>query len=422
MSKWLVLVDHYHPWPNTSSYLLSPILAAARDRGIDAIVLCVQTSPDQPEVQTVEGVDVVRVPNLPYRIHAGRNACGASFRIRAAARALEILFRYGRSAEGHTRWYSTRRMLRTAKRIVRTRGIDTLVSVNTPFASHRLGAALKKTDPGLRWIAFEMDPYAFNGYDRADRIEERRREEARVYARADRIVSLKPIYDDHVRRGYRSGMEDRLGWVPDTHLVLGRSAEPLREEAFDAAERNLVYTGLFHDVHRPPEALFGLLSRAEAAGFALHLYGRGHERILARFPGLRSRAVLHGHVPKETCDRAVRQADVLVSIGNDVTNMSPSKVVEYMTSGRPIVHFAQSALDPSLDALRRYGNALVLFADRPLDDTAAGSFFDFCRTSRGRVLPDAQIAKRMGDDVSERACARFIDLVVSSPVRKGTTP
>ena len=53
-------------------------------------------------------------------------------------------------------------------------------------------------------------------------------------------------------------------------------------------------------------------------------------------------------------------ADVLLSIGNAESPMAPSKIYEYMSTGKPILHVYSWAEDPCLEPLARYGNALLI--------------------------------------------------------------
>ena len=48
-----------------------------------------------------------------------------------------------------------------------------------------------------------------------------------------------------------------------------------------------------------------------------------------------------GKVTKEKALQYLWQADVLVNIGNRVENMLPSKVLEYISTGKPVLNIAQ---------------------------------------------------------------------------------
>ena len=54
------------------------------------------------------------------------------------------------------------------------------------------------------------------------------------------------------------------------------------------------------------------------------------------------------------------RSDILLSIGNKGTEMAPSKIYEYMSTGKPIIHVYSEENDPCIEQLVKYGNALLI--------------------------------------------------------------
>jgi glycosyltransferase involved in cell wall biosynthesis len=67
-----------------------------------------------------------------------------------------------------------------------------------------------------------------------------------------------------------------------------------------------------------------------------------------------------GMQPHEKAMEYINSAHVLLSIGNAESPMAPSKIYEYMSTGKPIIHTYTYEKDPCLEPLRRYGNALLI--------------------------------------------------------------
>ena len=67
-----------------------------------------------------------------------------------------------------------------------------------------------------------------------------------------------------------------------------------------------------------------------------------------------------GMQPHDVAMQYIGNADVLLSIGNVDSPMAPSKIYEYMSTGKPIIHVYTYEKDPCLDPLRIYGNALLI--------------------------------------------------------------
>lgn len=64
--------------------------------------------------------------------------------------------------------------------------------------------------------------------------------------------------------------------------------------------------------------------------------------------------------PHKIANEYISSASVLLSIGNSESPMAPSKIYEYMATGKPIIHFYSWDNDPCLEPLRKYGNSILV--------------------------------------------------------------
>ena len=70
----------------------------------------------------------------------------------------------------------------------------------------------------------------------------------------------------------------------------------------------------------------------------------------------------HGWVGEKELDIFLEDADVLISLGNTESHLIPSKLFKYMSTKKPIIHFALTEKDPCISYLKKYGNAKIVFA------------------------------------------------------------
>ena len=82
-------------------------------------------------------------------------------------------------------------------------------------------------------------------------------------------------------------------------------------------------------------------------------------------------------------------ADVLINLGNTVTNQLPSKIFEYFSSGKPILNLCANPSDPALRYFARYPLALTLFAN---DASAPEKLRCWLAETAGKRLDFAQSA------------------------------
>ena len=116
----------------------------------------------------------------------------------------------------------------------------------------------------------------------------------------------------------------------------------------------LVFAGTLYSQIRNPAALLelfnSLLNTSIGAQLELHFFGviNDCESYFEKYHELiGSKIFLHGLVPRVSAVRAMMDATVLVNLGNSTAYQLPSKVVEYVMLGKPVLNIIKSAADSS---------------------------------------------------------------------------
>lgn len=263
--------------------------------------------------------------------------------------------------------------LRLAKRIVREKKIDALISTSPPHTAHLIGGAIRKAT-GLPWIADFRDPWTRNpsfqhGGGLRGRLEERL--ERGVLRRATRIVTVTEPHREEIITDHRDSVD------PRSVLLIPNGFDPEDFEggtlpaalAPDPGVFRVVYTGGWFD-HRSPRTFFEALTLYRAtpglppieaifAGTAQAELTAGAERL-----GVSALVRCVGYLPARACCALQRSADALLLIvnarGRGVTQI-PGKTFQYLGAGRPVL-----ALSPPgivADLVRKTGAGLVVDPD-----------------------------------------------------------
>ncbi|MEO5698785.1 MAG: glycosyltransferase [Burkholderiaceae bacterium] len=276
---------------------------------------------------------------------------------------------------------------------------DLVVSYSPCFGAHLAAAALKRwtTSRGLKWVADYGDPFATsltmppNNFAMYGRLNQRA--ERYVGRRADALV----FTNEGTATAYREAgvcSEHKLRVIPhlvDVHRLYGGGrGEPRRtpDETGAARATHLLYIGGFHRGIREPDQLFDTVRRLNRDGqreYLLTIYGptNGFDLSPADCPQIRHR----GMIERENALDLLRDADVLVNVDNMNCAMVPSKIVEYIGTGRPLLNLTSGGASHA--AVARYaacGFVLELSRDDvPSDDAAPVARF-LARTA-GTVAP-----------------------------------
>ncbi len=332
------------------TYAFSPISAPAtfrllkwftymRECGHHVSVICVDPDSaivpvDRALEQLVpEGLDVHRAPSpeerWPYRL------------LRLARPWLLPVFEpYKRE------WYKA---AVSALRKVPLPSYDVVFTCSQPAICHVIGLWLRK-ERQLPWIAYFSDPWSDNPYQAASSRRWRRYNaafERKVIHSADRIVFSSEETRRMVMKKYSQGLERKSQTLD--HCFVPQWFDLVKTvDSRPRSKIEVVLTGTFYGPRSPIPVLEMILEHSERGAIQerlrLNFYGKmsladARNPVWDESHGL---AVAHGPVDYLDSLSRIRAADclLLIDAASDAEGTSvffPSKLAEYIGSGRPIL-------------------------------------------------------------------------------------
>ena len=258
--------------------------------------------------------------------------------------------------ESNCLWFFPARAkaLRLAKKV----SLDAVISTSTPYTGHLVGKAVKKAYPDVPWTVDIGDPFCFGqpAWNNTALYEGlNQRSEAGVLELADSISvtveSCKKAYGEMFL-----GTEGKITVIPPLYSGAISSHQKKPEAAKGI---RLVFTGSLYKEIRNPAYLLELLSGVfeKTPTIEAHFYGRINdcadlfEPYLNKYP---NNIFVHRMVSREVAADALGQADVLINIANKTRHQLPSKLVDYMASGKPILNIISIEDDNSMSFLQSY--------------------------------------------------------------------
>jgi hypothetical protein len=240
-------------------------------------------------------------------------------------------------------WFRPARAL--ARRLSAALDPDALISVSLPLTAHRVAFSIQ-AETGVRWLADVGDPFALPGYEVCNR---------HLYGRMARHLegSLLRAAAAVVVTGHQlaAGLTEiyglnRVSVIPPL-LHPEVSVQP---PMHFGPGLHVGYFGALYPPMRTPLDMLRFLEqwRRYRSDLVCHLFGAVDPEYAALFrqhPWLR----VHGQVDRLEARRAMAGMDALLSVGNAHPVLLPSKVVEYIASGRPVVHIQRLAWDAVMD-------------------------------------------------------------------------
>jgi glycosyltransferase involved in cell wall biosynthesis len=176
---------------------------------------------------------------------------------------------------------------------------------------------------------------------------------------------------------------------------------------------NLLFVGKFYADIRHPQYLFDLMDKLEGTGIVLHIVGPinymgfDKEYIEKYFTNKIENIRFHGAVPPAEADALLTQADVLVHVGNSVDTAMPSKILDYISSGKPILNICKIRTCPTIPLMERYPLGFTILEpsvvssqlsaisgqESVISDQLAEQVKEFCLTNKGKRVPYEEIER-----------------------------
>lgn len=256
----------------------------------------------------------------------------------------------------------------SAQRILETEHIDVIISVYNPIENLLAIHQLRK-HYGFKYVAYLLDALYAGQKPRFMAESVKRRHallwERRVLSNADLVVMMKSA-----EAAYSQLKPEYLNRTVFLDLPLYAPFKVTKTERtlFPKGQVVLFYAGALPNNIRDPRFLLNLFSRANIPNCHLYIAGRGdYDRVLRIYSQRCETIHILGSISREEVKERSIEADYLVSIGNNLKNMVPSKIFEYMSTGKPIIATSKILEDPSLLYLNQYPNALVLHESDNMD-------------------------------------------------------
>lgn len=287
---------------------------------------------------------------------------------------------------------------------------DIVLTFSFPFVNHYIGLALKLKSKKIKWVTYDLDPYSFNkllsNYYLGFPLRFIR--EIIVFIYADKILLTHELFRSYVKSIFflfRSKFTD-IG-IPMLKVKKQNNKNNVshtRDKAY------ALYIGKFYSKFRNPNYMIRSLIEIMKTDYNLVLYivGMNNSSYLDLYnSNVLKRVKFLPRVSRNVIARLIKNSLVLVNIGNSLTNQLPSKILEYIGYGKPIINFYSSKKDTSNFYLSNYPNSIQINQNQDFNENICKieSFLSKSRTNLLKTfsfkLPENLITYKL-DKVAER--------------------
>lgn len=248
--------------------------------------------------------------------------------------------------------------------------------------------ALAKANIPCHKALFWMDPYS-DGDIVGDKS--RTKKELGLYEKMDVAFVTQWMYTAAKNNAF-SSIREKLYPLQFPNLVKCDAVGPQKQN--ENNQLHCLYTGRFVPKLREPDFLLALFQQLPS-NFVLQIvggdtYDGGNAPLAAGKNQLGNRLALTGTVDPDQVPQYLAGADILIHLGNNNTSQLPSKLFEYMASGKPILHIYQQESCPSKKMLETYPMALSI-PQAEITPELLDQVVQFCEKNKGKAIEYKQI-------------------------------
>ena len=287
----------------------------------------------------------------------------------------------------------TRRIFRKAFRLCTEKQIDCIVPIYTQIDTLIAAKRIKEKIPSIRFVPYFLDSlsggYGPRFFSREWICARGQKWERKILPSADEIIVMESSRAHHMKYSSDALYYDKMHFfdLPLLRTAEMESGDPL----MDAEKRNFVYVGTLPDGIRSPAYVLEMFSHLHGEQWQFWFVGSSGCAVLEEAALTDRRIHIVGRVPHELALRYEAQADVLVNIGNSNPHMTPSKIFEYFSFGKPILSTRAIEGEPSSAYLARSPLALILDEVTDSPQLAATKVEAFVKDCEGCAVDPMQI-------------------------------
>lgn len=302
-----------------------------------------------------------------------------------------------------------------ASKIIEEHKVDKLVTVSWTFTAHLIGNKLKKKYPSLFWLADTIDIFSFNGkinnlflYKKLNRYIEKK-----VFLNAD----YNTVLTEKIKQQYIELFPEACHKIAVNHNVYMTNSFDYEKESKPSSKIiKLLFLGTLTEEARSPKRMLSvfdkLIKKYPEYNFIFDFYGEFTDTITSfnEYPELLNKSIfLHGFITRDEVNLAIKNTDVLLNVGNKSEYQEPSKLIEYMYSGKKILNFCSIETDTSLELVEKYPLKFNVLSNDKCDMNLLINIFKFLNSSE--TIDKESLKIILKDYLLDEVADRYMNII-----------
>lgn len=401
MKHIVFLVGEYKPNISPNGNIADRLMQELKNK-YEITVITRQNDFELENECTIDGIKVIRIMDYNLSIHKfctqrilnSKNVLQKKF-YELFMFCKQVFFYIPRLCQRQSvSKYYMKKIQRRLVKLNAKRKIDILIPVSAPHEEVFAGVELKKKHSiDCTLLIYQLDRFANanslyeTNFGKNGKFNNNIALELEALEFCDCLFILPPLkqhYNEKIFEGFHQKIV--VTEHPLVKKIEGLSENEVKNNDFV----EILYAGSLDVKLRNPTYLFKLLNTdlLKQSNIKLKLYSFGNcQHIIDKYKKSLNETISdYGRVSSEKVGIAMGKCSILVTIGNNSDNEVPSKLFEYLSYCKPIIHLYYSENDAYLEYLKPYKYSLCIKMDDNFIEQNSKLFFDFCNMYHGSTI------------------------------------
>lgn len=258
-------------------------------------------------------------------------------------------------------------MYKIAKYIIETKQIDCVVAVHCNYVSVKVALMLKTS---IKKVIYLLDPINAKHDKYYSGLKKILYpilliKEFYAFLHFNYIVCMKSMKSRYCK-SYYNFFKDKI-FYNDFPLLNVNLIQYYEHSVSYKDLKFVTFGGLVKSIRSPLYFLNLFKKLNSIKTFTIDTFIQGNCADLFNYYSKYIKINMHSYVNSDVLMKELVNFDILINVGNKITDMLPSKIFQMFMTGKPIIHFAKSKDDCCNEYMERYGNTLIIYEEDDLD-------------------------------------------------------
>lgn len=280
------------------------------------------------------------------------------------------------------------RIYKKAKQLCSAEKVDIIVPVYTKVDALIAASKIKKKNPQIQYFPYFLDSmsggFGPRMFSKEWIINRGLKWERKLLKTADRIFLMKSSEEHHKKYSASEKYYDKMVFL-DLPLFIPEDKANTEAAIGEKDSVELLFIGSIPVQVRNPEQFFKVFRQIKGENYRLRIVGSNNcADLISRAIKEDDRISVHPFVPHEKAKELISSADFLVNFGNNDVSMTPSKIFEYMSTGKPIISTAPINNEPGVEYLEKYPLSCILNEYCDSEEKMSENLSEFLQDAQGK--------------------------------------